>query len=657
MGKFCLSQFRISPERAEEIEDICGAMRQMLYEDHMVQPGEGSSTAMVSNNADLNNMIYLRTSCPDPKTLSKCEIMNQEPEYDEDEALRKINRALEQFENKPKPNLYETELVNLGSSEEVQETMISIHTDERTRDTLIQLLFEFKDVFSWSYDYMPGLSVDLVLMDEEDAEKKDFTTPWSTYYYRVMPFGLKNVGATYMRAMTAIFHGMMHQEIEVYVDDVIIKSRMQDDHVRDLRKFFERLCKYDLKLNPAKCAFGIPPRNLLVFILLKKDAAIRWTDECQEAFDKIKEYLSNPPVLVPPEPGRPSFLYLTVLENSFGCVLGQHDVTGKKEQAIYYLRKKFTSYEAKYTLLERTWCTLTWVAQKLRHYLLAYTTYLITILDPLKYIFQNPMPTGRLAKWQIMLTEFDIVYVTRMAIKAQALADHLSENPVDDEYQPLSTYFPDKEVNSVEVTPEDTNAWKMFFHRAVNAKGVEIWAILISPIGQHYPATARLRFFCTKNIVEYEACIIGMNMAIDQDVEEFLIMGDSYLIIRQAQGEWETRDIKLIPYRKHVEDLSKWFKSVEFRYIPLFHNELADALATLASMLPYPGNVHIDPLEIKIRERHGYCNTIEMEPHVHPWYHDLKRFLKTKEYPEQASGDQKRTIRRLTSGFFLSEKV
>ncbi|XP_070054313.1 uncharacterized protein [Nicotiana tomentosiformis] len=278
-------------------------------------------------------------------------------------------------------------------------------------------------------------------------------------------------------------------------------------------------------------------------------------------------------------------------------------------------------------------------------------------MDPLKYIFQKPMPTGRLAKWQILLTEFDIVYVTRTTMKAQALADHLAENPVDDEYQPLSIYFTDEEVNSVEVIPKYAKTWEMLFDGVVNAKGVGIGAILISPTGQHYPAIARLRLFCTNNTTEYEACIMGMNMEIDLDVEELLIMGDSDLIIRQAQGELETRDIKLIPYREHVEDLSKRFKSVEFRYIPRFHNELADALATLATMLPYPGNVHIDPWEIQIRERHGYCNTVEVEPDVQPWYHDIKRFLKIKEYPEQASGDQKRTIRRFAGSFFLSGEV
>ncbi|XP_075087647.1 uncharacterized protein LOC107826857 [Nicotiana tabacum] len=201
------------------------------------------------------------------------------------------------------------------------------------------------------------------------------------------------------------------------------------------------------------------------------------------------------------------------------------------------------------------------------------------------------MPTGKLAKWQILLTEFDIVYATRTAMKAQALADHLAENLVDDEYESLNTYFPDEEVNLVEeVVQDDSQIWKLYFDGAVNIKGVGIGTILVSSTGQHYPATARLYFFCTNNTAEYEACIMGLNMAINLNVQELLVMGDSDLLIRQAQGDWEIRDIKLIPYRQCVEDLSKRFKSIEFRYIPKFHNELADALATLASMLPYPDN-------------------------------------------------------------------
>ncbi|XP_075092063.1 uncharacterized protein LOC142172178 [Nicotiana tabacum] len=211
-------------------------------------------------------------------------------------------------------------------------------------------------------------------------------------------------------------------------------------------------------------------------------------------------------------------------------------------------------------------------------------------MDSLKYIFQKPMPTSKLAKWQILLTEFDIVYVTHTAMKAQALADHLVENPVDDE------------------------------RRDWDNSGITYWATL--------PCYGATSFFYTNNTTEYEACIMGLNMAINLNVHELLVMGDSDLLIRQAQGDWETQDIKLIPYRQCVEDLSKRFKSIEFRYIPKFHNELADALATLASMLPYPGNTHIDPLEIQIRYQHGYCNTIEAELDGEPWYRDIKQFLK-----------------------------
>ena len=97
-----------------------------------------------------------------------------------------------------------------------------------------------------------------ILMDKKDAEKTAFITPWGVYHYRVMTFGLKNVGATYMRDMTTKFHDIIHKEIEVYVDEVIIKFCESSDHLTHLKKFFDRLRPYNLKLNPAKCAFGVP---------------------------------------------------------------------------------------------------------------------------------------------------------------------------------------------------------------------------------------------------------------------------------------------------------------------------------------------------------------------------------------------------------------
>ena len=235
-----------------------------------------------------------------------------------------------------------------------------------------------------------------------------------------MPFGLKNVGATYQRAMVTLFHDMMHKEIEIYVDDMIAKSQREDDHVINLKKLFQRLRKFQLKLNLAKCTFratfekllgfvvskkGIeidldkvraiqdlpPPRtqkevrsfmgrlNYIgrfisqmtakcdpIFKMLRKHNSDKWDEKCQILFDKVKEYLTNVLVLVPPIPKRPLILYLTVHERSMGCVLRQHDETGRKEQAIYYLSKKFTNYESKYSSLEKMCYALAWAAQRFR---------------------------------------------------------------------------------------------------------------------------------------------------------------------------------------------------------------------------------------------------------------------------------------------------
>ncbi|XP_070003390.1 uncharacterized protein [Nicotiana sylvestris] len=112
---------------------------------------------------------------------------------------------------------------------------------------------------------------------------------------------------------------------------------------------------------------------------------------------------------------------------------------------------------------------------------------------------------------------------------------------------------------------------------------------------------------------EYEACILGLRLAADMDVQDVLVLGDSGLLVHQIQGEWETRYLKLILYRQCLHDLSKRFRSVEFRHIPRIHNKVVDALATLASMLHQPDKIHVDLLHIQVRDQHAYCNMIEEE--------------------------------------------
>jgi hypothetical protein len=119
-----------------------------------------------------------------------------------------------------------------------------------------------------TYSFMDGFSgYNQIRMAEEDKEKTTFVTPWGTFCYKVMPFGLKNAGATYQRAMVTLFHDMMHREVEVYVDDILAKSKKEEDHVQVLRRLFERLQKYQLKLNLTKCSFGVKTGKLLGFIV------------------------------------------------------------------------------------------------------------------------------------------------------------------------------------------------------------------------------------------------------------------------------------------------------------------------------------------------------------------------------------------------------
>ena len=96
-------------------------------------------------------------------------------------------------------------------------------------------------------------------------------------------------------------------------------------------------------------------------------------------------------------------MYLTMQEDSMGCVLGQQEENGKKEYAIYYLSKKFTDCETRYSMLEKTCCALAWAVKRLRQYMLNHTTWLISKMDPIKYIFEKPALTGRISLVDVVI--------------------------------------------------------------------------------------------------------------------------------------------------------------------------------------------------------------------------------------------------------------
>ena len=109
-----------------------------------------------------------------------------------------------------------------------------------------------------------------ILMAEEDQEKTTFVTSQGLYCYRVMPFGLKNVGATYQRLVNQMFKKQIGRNVEVYLDDMLAKSRKEEDHLDNLRETFNTLRQYNMKLNPSKCAFGVSSGKFLGFIVSQK---------------------------------------------------------------------------------------------------------------------------------------------------------------------------------------------------------------------------------------------------------------------------------------------------------------------------------------------------------------------------------------------------
>ena len=124
-------------------------------------------------------------------------------------------------------------------------------------------------------------------MKEEDEEHTSFITPYGVFCYRTMPFGLKNAGATYQRMMQACLKEKIRRNVQVYVDDIVIKTYKAATLLDDLRETFAALNKYRIKLNPKKCAFGVPAGNLLGYIVSAR--GIEANPEKVQAITRMQE--------------------------------------------------------------------------------------------------------------------------------------------------------------------------------------------------------------------------------------------------------------------------------------------------------------------------------------------------------------------------------
>ncbi|KAL0308970.1 UNVERIFIED_CONTAM: hypothetical protein Sradi_5839300 [Sesamum radiatum] len=277
----------------------------------------------------------------------------------------------------------------------------------------------------------------------------------------------------------------------------------------------------------------------------------------------------KPPVLVAPVPGRPVILYVAAQEHSVGILLAQKNDEGK-ENALYYLSRMMTPNELQYSPIEKLCLALIFSIQKLKHYFQSHSIHLVSKANPLKYVMAKPVLSDRLARWYLQLQQFEITYVPQKIIKGQVIADFLANHPMPAEWE-LSDDLPDEDVLVIEVTPP----WKMYFDGASHKEGAGDGVIFVTSEGEN----------CSNNVAEYQALILGLEIAVDAKQLPLKVYGDSQLVVNQLLGLYEVKKPELLPYHNYAKRLMGWLGDVELEHLPRKDNKQADALAKLASTL------------------------------------------------------------------------
>ena len=178
--------------------------------------------------------------------------------------------------------------------------------------------------------------------------------------------------------------------------------------------------------------------------------------------------------------------------------------------------------------------------------------------------------------------------------------------------------------------------------------------ILITPEGENIPLAKKLDFHVTNNMAEYEACIYGLEAAMAAGAKEITVYGDSMLIINQATDEWEVRDEKLKPYAERLQNVLGNFQKCNLFHLSRDDNQMADALATLASMWSNPEGVTMKPLLMARSKRPCYEAEPVMclyGPREKPWFYDILKFLETRDYPEGSSSKQRYALRVVSRSY------
>ncbi|GJU87454.1 reverse transcriptase domain-containing protein [Tanacetum coccineum] len=537
-----------------------------------------------------------------------------------------------------------------------------------------------------------------IKMAEEDEEKTTFVTGQGIFCYSKMPFELKNAGATYQRLVDKAFQKQIGQNLEVYVDDLVIKSRTETEVIRDTEETFKTLREINMKLNPKKCAFGMregtflgyrvdadglrvcpdkveavlslqSPRclkdvqklngklaslnrflsksakkSLPFFRTLKKctkKSDFQWTVKAETTFKQMKKLIAELPMLTAQKEKEELIMYLAAAKEAISAVLMTE--RDEKQMPIYFVSRALQGPEVNYTPMEKLILALVSASKRLKRYFQAHTIVVITD-QPIKQILSNPEVIGRLLKWRFELEEHDIHYRPMTSVKGQILADFIVERPEED---PIDTQMEDKE--------ELPDPWVLFTDGSSCTDGSRAGLIITNPEGVEFTYALRFRFDATNNEAEYEALIAGLRITEQMGVKNLQENVDSKLVANQVNGVYVAKEPGMIKYLEKVKNLAGAFKEFSIKQVPRGENKKADALSKIAStsFAHLSKQVLVEELKEKSIDKKEVLAVVEEEGHT--WMTPIYEYLTEEILPEEKR--EARAIRRKAGRYAVTNGI
>uniref|UniRef100_A0A2N9GJI0 RNA-directed DNA polymerase n=1 Tax=Fagus sylvatica TaxID=28930 RepID=A0A2N9GJI0_FAGSY len=492
-----------------------GPQRQFLIGASLTQEHKSQLLTLLNKYQDVFAWTPYEAPGVDPEFV--CHELNVSPEYKP--VVQKARRTAPQHAEAVREEV--ERLLKIGAIREVlYPQWLSNTVVVKKKNGKWRVCVDFTDLNkACPKDPFPLPKIDQLVDSTAGHERMSFLDAFQGYHLDSPEEGRSGKNRVYHAPRGFLLQELLGRTVEVYIDDMVVKSIKGKDHIEDLERVFGILRRHNLKLNASKCAFGYQ---------IKPSARQSYGDDSGD------------------------------------------------QRPVYYTSKTMNGAETRYLPLEKSALALFVTAKKLPHYFQAHTMIVLTSL-PLKALFRSSDFSGRISKWGAQLGVYDVRYQPRTAIKGQVLADFIAE------FAPGGSILTEEEHRKDTERDLEKKGWVLYVDGAANSRGSGLGIVLISPEGELLEQAVRLGFSASNNEAEYEALLYGLRAAKRLGADPLTIHCDSQLIVNQLTGEYMAKDERMIAYLDLARNLLKGFCKYNIERVGREHNGHADSLAGLAS--------------------------------------------------------------------------